>query len=153
MGTNAKKLQEHIQRLQKGLIILAGSSVQLCLRFDFPTVGAWTVGLDPKIVELFKVSPQTWLRLEPRLALSSGLTTWLFSFVEAQTRLIPMQLKVLREMCGSKAEEKGFCNRMREALKQLAGSNIIDPGWKIRRGELHWRKPNKMGDTSKAVGQ
>jgi hypothetical protein len=42
---------------------------------------------------------------------------------------------------------------MREALKQLAGSNIIDPGWKIRRGELHWRKPNKMWDTSKAVGQ
>ena len=146
-GHKRKKLQEHIQRLQKGLIILAGSSVQLCLRFDFPTVGSWTVGLDPKIVELFKVSPETWLRLEPRLALSSGLTTWLFSFVEAQTRLIPMQLNVIREACGSKADEKGFCNRMRKALKQLAGSDIIDTGWKIRRGELHWRKPGKNRDT------
>jgi hypothetical protein len=139
-GHSRVRLQLHVQRLQKGLIIANSFSVQLCMCFEFPNAGLWTVGLDPKIVGLFQVSRETWLRLEPRLSLPSGLATWLFSFAEAQTKLIPMPLKSLRKMCGSKSTPEAFSNSMRRALKHLVNDNIIDPGWSIRRGEVRWMK-------------
>lgn len=145
-GPKRKKLQSHIFRLQKGLIIFQSFSVQLCLQFDFPKVGAWSVSLDPKIVELFSITPKTWLRMEPRLGLTNGLTTWLFSFIEAQTRLIPMQVEKLLNMCGSESTVKPFTKRLQIALEQLSNAKIIDGGWSIRRGELRWMKSKASDD-------
>lgn len=139
-GHTRKLLREHIVRLQKGLITSQHFSVQLCLRFDFPAVGPWTVGLDTQLVKLFQVSPEVWLRLQPRLALPTGLASWLFAFIESQTRLIPMQLSSLRELCGSNATEKAFSNRMRDALRKLAATGIIELGWSLKKGKVHWMK-------------
>lgn len=140
------KLREHIQRLQKGLIISGNFSVQLCLCFDYPKLGSWTVGLDTKIVRLFQVSPEVWLRMKPRLTLPNGLATWLYTYIESQTRLIPMSLATLRELCGSAASEKAFTNRMRVAMKRLAAAQIIEKGWSIRAGTVRWMKLRLTSD-------
>lgn len=139
-GHSRDKLRDHIQRLQKGLIISANFSVQLCLCFDYPKLGPWTVGLDTKIVRLFQISPEIWLRMKPRLTLPSGLATWLYAFIESQTRLIPMSLGTLRNLSGSAASDKAFTNRMRDALKHLVDAQIIDEGWSIGEGTLRWMK-------------
>ena len=139
-GDQRKQLLEHINRLQKGLIHFGSTSVQLCQRFDHPRSGPWTVALDPLIIELFKISKETWIRLEPRLKLPSGLATWLFSFVEAQILLAPIRLSDLKAKCGSRSEDKAFSNRMRVALSNLVACNVIEPGWRIKRGELTWEK-------------
>lgn len=139
-GNSRKQLRAHIQRLQQGLIILENCSVQLCLRFDYPKVGKWTVALDPQIVELFRISPEVWLRMQPRLQLPDGLATWLYAFIESQTRLIPMQLSTLRSLCGSEASDKAFSNRFRDALNHLTSNGIIAPGWSISDGAVRWMK-------------
>ena len=139
-GHTRELLSDHIQRLQHGLIIFEHFSVQLCLRFDYPSVGPWTIGLDPKIVELFRASPETWLRLKPRLSLPEGLATWLFTFIESQSKLIPMRLDGLRTMCGSHASSKAFLNRFRDAMHHLTDAGIIDKGWFFKMGMVHWMK-------------
>jgi hypothetical protein len=139
-GNSRKQLREHVQRLQQGLIILDNCSVQLCLRFEYPKTGRWTVALDPHIVELFRISPEVWLSIQPRLTLPDGLATWLYAFIESQTKLIPMQLSSLRELCGSEACDKAFSNRFRDALHHLARIGIIDKGWSVGAGQVRWRK-------------
>ena len=145
-GHLRNKLRDHIQRLQKGLIISDHFSVQLCLCFDYPTHGSWTVGLDTKIVRLFQMSPEVWLRMKPRMSLPNGLATWLFAYVESQTRLIPMSLMTLHQLCGSAASEKAFSNRMRDALKHLAAAKIIDDGWSVGGGTVRWMKLKATGN-------
>jgi len=142
-GNSRHQLREHIQRLQQGLLVFETFSVQMCLRFDYPKTGCWTVALDKKIIEIFRHSPATWIALRGRLALPDGLATWLYAYVYAQTRLIPMQLTTLCKLCGSDAGEKAFGNRLRVALKLLATHGVIDTGWSVGNGEVRWRKPLK----------
>lgn len=139
-GPARAQLRDHIKRLQRGLVEFERVSVQLCLRFEFPARGLWSVALDKDIVQLFKQSPQVWLDFQRRKELPEGLTTWLYSFVESQTRLIPMQVGVLREMCGSDAADESFVRTLRIALKELAGHRVIDTGWTVAAGVVHWRK-------------
>ena len=142
-GNSRRQLREHIQRLQQGLLIFETFSVQMCLRFDYPKTGRWTVALDRHITELFRHSPAAWFALRDRLALPDGLATWLYTFVSSQTRLIPMKLSTLSQLCGSDAGEKAFSNRMREAMKHLATCGVVDTGWSVGHGEVRWRKPVK----------
>jgi hypothetical protein len=139
-GANRLRLRKHIQRLQKGLLIFENFSVQLCLRFDYPKTGPWTVSLDSHIVQLFRISPVVWLSVDERLSLPEGLATWLYTYIASQTRLIPMKLSTLRELCGSEASERGFLNRFRDAIRLLAQRGIIDTGWSIKRGQVRWLK-------------
>lgn len=139
-GPTRSRLRESIQRLQQSLLKFDTFSVQLCQRFDYPSKGAWTVALDPHIVELFsKVSP-VWLDLNRRLSLPEGLSTWLYAFVESQTRLIPMTTEALKGLCGSEASAKAFENKLREALRHLQDMQVIMPQWRLEKGLLRWMK-------------
>ena len=142
-GNARRQLREHIQRLQQGLLIFRTFSVQLCQTFEYPKTGAWSVALDRHIVEIFSLSKHVWFPLHERTALPEGLASWLYTFISSQTRLIPMRLSTLRELCGSKANDKAFSNRMRDALKLLTRLGTIDPGWSLKHGEVRWRKPSK----------
>jgi hypothetical protein len=144
-GNSRRQLRTYIQRLQKGLIITDKYSVQLCLGFEYPTQGGWSVALDRHIVELFRVSPKAWLSIERRLSLPEGLTTWLYAFIESQTRLIPMNIARLRTLCGSDSGERAFSNSLRLALKEVAQAGIIDTGWSLRRGQVRWMKKSPSG--------
>jgi hypothetical protein len=139
-GPARRMLFEHIRRLQHAVIVLDNFSVQLCGRFDYPRKGPWTVGLDRQLTELFLASPEVWLRLETRLSLPEGLATWLYAYIESQTRLIPMSLLTLQTLCGSKAGPKAFINRMRDALSHLSDADVIDTGWSIKTGTVYWMK-------------
>lgn len=139
-GPARTQLKDHIKRLQRGLIEFERASVQLCMRFDFPARGPWSVALDRDIVRLFKQSPQVWLDLPKRQELPEGLTSWLYSFVESQTKLIPTSVDTLKQLCGSDASEESFPRTLRIALKELVRHNVIDDGWKVAQGMVHWRK-------------
>lgn len=139
-GPTRQLLQEHIKRLQRGLIEFDKFSVQLCLRFDYASRGAWKVALDKDIVQLFRKSTVVWLDLPRRQALTEGLSTWLYAYIESQTKLIPMSLDTLREFCGSEAQPESFTRMFRLALKDLVSQKVIDGGWTLKKGLVHWRK-------------
>lgn len=139
-GPTRKLLRTHIQRLQRGLIEFETFSVQLCKRFDYPTRGMWTVELDPDLVKVFQHSSEIWLDMQRRHELPEGLTTWLYGFIESQTKLIPMAAKVLRDMCGSDANEESFLRTLRIALKELSAKGVIDEGWRVQGGTVFWMK-------------
>ncbi len=140
-GNSRVALRQHIQRLQQGLIIFERFTVQLCSGFDYQKCGRWTVALDVHFVDLFRASPGVWLRRPLRLNLPVGVATWLYAYVETQSKLIPMTLTRLRELCGSQASDKALENRLRDALKILSAHSVIDSGWSIRKGKVSWRKP------------
>lgn len=142
-GNARRQLREHIQRLQQGLFIFDTFRIQLCQCCVCPKTGLWTVGLDQHITQLFELSPKVWFGLEGRLSLPEGLATWLYSFVASQTRLIPMSLTNLKTSCGSRATDKGFSNRLRDALKHLAQRGVIDTGWSVGNGQVRWLKLSK----------
>ena len=142
-GNARRQLREHIQRLQQGLLIFRTYSVQLCQTFEYPKTGAWSVALDRHIVEIFSLSKHVWFPLHERMSLPEGLTSWLYTFISSQTKLIPMKLATLRSLCGSQATDKAFSNRTRDALKLLARLGTIDPGWSLKSGQVRWRKPSR----------
>ena len=138
-GPARAQLKQHIQRLQKGLIELDQFSVQLCLRFDFPSKGNWTVALDKDILVLFKKSSLIWLDFEKRKSLPEGLATWLYAFIESQVSLIPVPVCKLKELCGSDATDDSFLKTLKISLKNLEDKNIIDNKWFVKNGILHWK--------------
>jgi len=150
-GPARTQLRDHIKRLQRGLVEFESASVQLCLRFDYPSRGMWSVALDQDIVRLFQPSSHVWLNLQTRRRLPEGLSTWLYAFVESQTRLIPTRVQTLREVCGSDASDESFTRMLRTALKELADAGIIDTGWKMRGGFLHWMKTDSNNTLTAAA--
>ena len=139
-GQSRSQLRVGIRRLQTALVIFPTFSVQLCMRFDYPRAGPWTVGLDAQIVQLFKASAHVWLSVHRRRSLPDGLPTWLYCFIQCQTKLIPMKLILLAELCGSNSEPRAFTNSLRKALKQLAEAEVISGGWSIKQGTVRWMK-------------
>jgi hypothetical protein len=147
-GNSRRQLRTHIQTLQKGLIVTGEFRVQLCKVFGYPKFGPWTVALHPHIVEIFRMSPKVWLSIPTRLGLTEGLVTWLFSYIECQTRLIPMGIEQVRLMCGTEAKLESFTNSLRAALRELAKAGIIDSGWAIGRGKFRWMKARSLKNRS-----
>lgn len=139
-GNSRRQLLEHIQRLQSGVVVFERFSVQLCLRFDYPSRGRWTVALDPDLLALFEDHAHVWLDVETRTQLPAGLATWLYGYIRSQTRLIPTRLDVLREASGSDASPKAFMNGMRLALKELVNRGVIESGWILGDGTIRWMK-------------
>ena len=139
-GPTRQLLLDHIKRLQRGLIEFDRFSVQLCLRFDYAARGPWRVALDRDIVKVFRRSAEVWLDLPRRKALPEGLSTWLYAYVESQTKLIPMSLDALRELCGSEATSESFVRMFRLALKDLTDQAVIHSGWSIKKGMVNWMK-------------
>jgi len=140
-GPGRTRLRQAIHRLQHALLIFEDFSVQLAMRFHFPSRGRWTVMLDPEIVKMFKRSQVVWLDVELRKSLPDGLTSWLYAYVEGQTTLIPQRVDWLREMCGSEAtDNRSFHSTLTRSLRKLVEVHVLDEGWSIRDGVLHWRK-------------
>lgn len=140
-GPGRTRLRQAIHRLQHALLIFNDFSVQLAMRFHFPARGRWTVMLDPAIVTMFRRSQVVWLDFELRKSLPDGLTTWLYAYVEGQTTLIPQRIELLREMCGSaSSDNRTFNTTLTRALRKLVEVRVIEDGWAIDDGVLHWRK-------------
>lgn len=143
-GRSRERLKNHILRLLKGQIRTYTCAVQLCSRFDYPSRGMWSVSLAPDIVKLF-ANANVWLDLKTRLDLPDGLATWLYGYVESQTRLIPIPVETVKRMCGTDADGRAFTNLLRIALKHLNTHKLIDTGYQIKDGLIRWRKPLLKG--------
>ena len=139
-GPTRTRLQQTIFRLQSAVVKLPSFSVQLVQRFNFPLRGTWSVAIDSDIVQLFSASRLVWLDLDVRLSLPEGLATWLYCYIQCQTRLIPQKIENLRVLCGSKATPRGFSALLQRALSVLVAEGLIDTGWSIKKGVVHWRK-------------
>jgi hypothetical protein len=145
-GEARNRLRQCIFRLQHAVVRFPTFSVQLVLRFEYPKRGRWSVVMDEDIAHLFKESRLVWLDLEQRRTLPEGLATWLYAYVESQTTLIPWAVDKLRDLCGSDAQPREFSIVLSRALTKLASSGVIDSGWSLRNGTLHWRKPLLLSD-------
>ena len=110
-------------------------------RFNFPSKGLWSVGLDPAVLRLFRDARAVWMERTLRTSLPTGIATWLYGYIRTQTRLIPTPLNQLQSQCGSTAEPKNFRDSLAIALRHLVAEGIIDSGWKFDDvGRLRWMK-------------
>ncbi|MCW5640980.1 MAG: hypothetical protein KIT63_02645 [Rhodoferax sp.] len=139
-GHTRRQLREALERLNNGCVTYEQRAVRLCAHLDSPKFGPWTVALDKSIPDVFRISQKVWLPIERRRGFTDGLVTWLYCYIESQTKLIPMSLTMLMALCGSNASRKAFANTMRTALKQLSKSGIIDSGWSLKDGKVRWMK-------------
>ncbi len=144
-GKSRVLLKGRIRRLQRGLMQFADVSVQLCQRFHFPSRGQWSVALDADIVALFKTSMNVWVDFPPRRVVPEMLSSWLYEFIESQSRLIQMPLPTLQELCGSDAEPGSVARMLRQSLNDLADLQVIDEGWTIGQGVVRRRKSRPTG--------
>lgn len=145
-GDARTRLRESIHRLQHALLRFESFSVQLAQKFTYPKRGPWSVMLDPDIVRLFATeSKRVWLDFELRRTLPDGLTSWLYTYIESQTRLIPQPTQTIQELCGSDAcDARSFQIILRRSLKALVERDIIDDGFFIKSGTLHWIKGKQV---------
>jgi hypothetical protein len=143
-GEARDRLRKAIFRLQHAVVRFPSFSIQLVLRFEFPARGRWSVMLDEDICQLFKESRLVWLSLALRRSLPEGVATWLYSYIESQTTLIPWPAEKLREMCGSAAKPREFAIGLSRALSNLAKAKVIAPGWSIQAGIVHWKKADQV---------
>lgn len=143
-GPTRNRLREYIRRLQLGQIQTRRYTVQLCQRFEHPPGGDWSVALDKDIVSLFSQA-NVWLSFQSRAEVSEGLSSWLYGYVEAQSTLIPTSVDSLRAFCGSASEGKAFVLSLRTALKELAALGVIESGFRIQQGRVHWMKKRMLG--------
>ncbi len=141
-GKARSRLKESIHRLMHAAIEFAEVTVHLAGRFTHPKRGRWSVVLDPDIVKLFALSAYVWLDLETWKKLPEGLTTWLYGFVRSQVTLGQQPLDELARLCGSGISNMStFHTMLCRALNALVAQGVIEPGWRIRNGIVHWRKP------------
>ena len=139
-GQARERLRQSIVRLQSSVLEFPQFSVQLAQRFDYPNTGPWSVALDEHIVALFHSSRVIWLDASLARKFPQGVCSWLYAYVEAQTRLIPTSAVYLRELSGSLATPESFERSLRQALGHLANSAVLDPGWSVADGKVRWRK-------------
>jgi hypothetical protein len=134
------QLLDHLFRLQHGSLRFRGISVQLCLRLEYPERGLWKVSLDKDIVKLFSHWTEVWMSLPLRLTLRDGLASWLYGYIESQTKLIPTPVEALLKSSGSNASSRAFVTSLRAALSELAAAHVVDDKWSITNGVLRWMK-------------
>jgi len=139
-GQARERLRQSVLRLQGSVLEFPQFSVQLAQRFDYPDTGPWSVALDKNIVALFRSSREVWLDAALARKMPHGVCSWLYAYVKAQTRLIPTSAEYLRKLSGSLATTESYERSLRQALGQLASAQILDPGWSVKNGKVHWRK-------------
>jgi len=141
-GPYRSRLKTIIQRLMDAVLHFEFRrfSAHLVQRFDYPNRGLWSVTLDKDIVQFMSPDTVVWLDLEKRLALGSGLASWLYGYVRSQSRLIPTKVQQLQSRCGSRGHLKTFRAGLLEAMRILARAKIVDAGWFLDRHDmLHWQ--------------
>ena len=140
-GAARSRLKAMICRLQEAMLQFPTFRVQLVQRFDFPKRGLWSVGLDADIVRLITKKTVVWLDFEQRLSLPNGISSWLYTYIRSQTRLIPTKVDQLRRLSGSEGALDGFRESLKNAMGVLTGAQLVDVGWYIDKHDmLHWQK-------------
>ncbi|CUI04208.1 hypothetical protein BN2497_3193 [Janthinobacterium sp. CG23_2] len=150
---NIKRLEECILRLQGAFLIVrttlianseasklakaigAGWTLGFVTDFEFEGVLRWTVQLNPKLTQLFLSSP-TYLIIAKRQALTAGLQTWLYGYIEANTCTYSVSLQTLADAAGSTASLKEFARQVRDAIPKLIAARVLCANSTVKNGKV-----------------
>jgi hypothetical protein len=153
---NVTRLQECLLRLRGALLIVrtakkegdaaesklaraigTGWTLQFLAHFAWEGLSRWSVQLDPRISLLFPDGfKPTYLIAAKRKALTEGLQTWLYGYVEANTCTYAVPLETLQKACGSTAPAKEFARQVREALPKLAAVGAVRLTSNVKNGKV-----------------
>ncbi len=131
----ATSLAIHSKRLARGV------SLSMIPKFEWQdeTTGArlakWRVFVAPEMVELFGDVHFTHLQWEQRLALPSGLATWMHGYLASHRAPVPIKLNTLQRGCGcNTVKPRKFKQLVSIALSELQRVGFLRNG--AIRGEL-----------------
>lgn len=103
--------------------------------FAWEGLARWSVQLDSRISQLFETAP-TYIIAAKRKALTEGLQTWLYGYVEANTCAYSVPVETLHKACGSTATLKEFARQVREALPKLAAVGAVREQSNVKKGRI-----------------
>jgi hypothetical protein len=86
--------------------------------------GKWKVKIDESIALMFDTS-MTYLIVSRRNALTEGLQTWLYGFIESNTCAYAIPVEKLKAACGSTATLKEFSRQIRDAIPKLVAAKVL----------------------------
>lgn len=153
---NVPRLQESLLRLSGALVIVrtakkdggapesklaraigSGWTMKFVADFAWEGLARWSVQLDSRISQLFPEGfKPTYLIAAKRKALTEGLQTWLYGYVEANTCAYAVPLETIHEACGSAAPLKEFARQVRDALPKLAAVGAVRQSSGVKNGKV-----------------
>ncbi|HAT32394.1 MAG TPA: hypothetical protein DCW29_16560, partial [Janthinobacterium sp.] len=145
---HTERLLESLQRMQATALsiyskrLAHGVSLSMIPRFEWQDESTgkrlpkWRVHIAPELVDLFGSVHFTCLLWEQRLALPSGLATWLHGYYASHRKPYAVNLSTLQEGCGcSTKSPRKFKQLTAAALLELERVGFLKKGSEIR-GEL-----------------
>lgn len=127
-GASVQRLGECLQRLKAARITIKyakGGEGTLSFVSDYDMKpGQWSVWLAPRLLGLF-AKQTTYLNVEARKGLT-GLSSWLFGFINADSCASAFELSSLREWAGSTAAQCHFNEALKTSLVALKEQGVIE---------------------------
>ena len=145
---HTERLLESLQRMQATALsiyskrLAHGVSLSMIPRFEWQDESTgkrlpkWRVFIAPELVDLFGSVHFTYLLWEQRLALPSGLATWLHGYYASHRKPVPIKLSTLQRGCGcGTGSPRKFKQLAMAALVELERVGFLKKGSVIQ-GEL-----------------
>lgn len=127
-GASVERLGECLRRLKGASIKVQyakGGEGTLSFVSDYDMKpGQWSVWLAPRLLGLF-AKQTTYLNVEARKGLT-GLSSWLFGFINADSCASAFELSSLREWAGSTAAQCHFNEALKTSLVALKEQGVIE---------------------------
>lgn len=139
LHASLKRLAGAVLEIEQGSARFIGSLISSAKRLH--SGDAWTIRVDPDLVNLFMPGGYTSLNAQVRAALNGKpLAKWLDGYYSSQPNAHPLKLETVRDICGSKAKDmRSFKQTLVKALlsvemaRRAHGAVFV---WEIDRGGL-----------------
>ena len=127
---SSERLRKCLERLTEGTLRLdktTTSGAMFHLLSDFKWDGdKWTATLHDEVTNLFPTRHYTYLNIDTRKQLTTGLQTWLYDFISSNDCTMVMTYASLREACGRPDEDpKQFVDYVKAVLTRLVALGAI----------------------------
>jgi hypothetical protein len=144
---HVERLRESLQRMQATSLAIyskrlrRGVSLSMIPRFEWrdevtgTRLPKWRVFLAPELVELFGDVHFTRLQWEQRLALPTGLATWLHGYFASHAEPYPLKLETLQKGCGCLTDTARKSPRKFKQLVSSALAELVRVGF-LKRAEI-----------------
>lgn len=151
---NVFRLRESLLRLRKAILIIRavkkdddaemsklakaigkGWTLGFLSDFNWDGLSQWSVQIDSRMCQLFKTTP-TYLIAAKRMALTEGLQTWLYGYIEANTCAYAVPIERIHEACGSTSSLKEFSRQVRDALPRLVKIGAVRENSTVKNGKV-----------------
>jgi hypothetical protein len=131
----ATKKAEDREKSKLAKAIGSGWTLGFVSDFMFDGESRWIVKLNEGIGQLFG-GTETYLIAAKRKALTTGIQTWLYGYVAANTCAYAIPLQTLHDASGSAAPLKEFARQVRDALPKLAEIGVVHENSTVKNGKV-----------------